>query len=119
MPCPTCGAEDVVPLTLTQFNGLAGAAKLCEECRAVFLVVDEARLPAALRASSTRDRQVAGWKAVRAVLRDTVDALVDHPATHAFFSREDVETDVWRSDALDVIERAVAAFVPILRGLAE
>ncbi len=114
MPCPTCGAEDTVPLTLTDFDGLAGAAKVCEECRTVFLIIDEARLPAALR-----DRQIAGWKAVRAVLRETVDALVDHPATREFLSREDIETDVWRRDALDVIERAVAALVPTLRDLAE
>ncbi len=114
MPCPTCGAVDTAPLTLTDFDGLAGAARVCEECRTVFLIVDEARLPAALL-----DRQIAGWKAVRAVLREAVDALVDHPATHEFFSREDVETDVWRRDALDVIERAVAALVPTLRDLAE
>ena len=117
MPCPTCGTEDVTPLTLTDFDGLAGAARVCEECRTVFLVVDEARLPAALRASSTRDRQIAGWEAVRAVLRETVDARVDHPTTRKFFSREDVEADVWRRDALDVIERAVAALVPTLRDL--
>ena len=119
MPCPTCGAVDTTPLTLTDFDGLAGAARVCEECRTVFLVVDEARLPAALRAPSTRDRQIAGWKAVRAVLRETVDALADHPATRDFFSRGNVETDVWRRDALDVVERAVAALVPTLRGLAE
>ena len=49
MPCPTCGTEDVTPLTLTEFDNLAGAAKVCEDCSTVFLVVDEARLPAALR----------------------------------------------------------------------
>ena len=119
MPCPTCGADDVTPLTLTEFDNLAGAAKVCEECRTVFLVVDEARLPVALRDPSTGNRQIAGWKAVRAVLCETIDALVDHPVAREFFSRDDTETAVWRRDALDGMERAVAALVPTLRGLAE
>ncbi len=119
MPCPTCGADDVTPLTLTEFDNLAGAAKVCEECRTVFLVVDEARLPVALRDPSTGNRQIAGWKTVRAVLCETIDALVDHPVTREFFSRDDTETAVWRRDALDAMERTVAALVPTLRGLAE
>ncbi len=114
MPCPTCGTEDVTPLTLTEFDNLAGAAKVCEECRTVFLVVDEARLPAALL-----ERQIAGWKAVRAVLCETLDTFIDHPVTRGFFSRSDSETAVWRCSALRAMERAVAALVPILRGLAE
>jgi hypothetical protein len=114
MPCPTCGADDVTPLTLTRFEGLAGAAKVCEECHAVFLVADEARLPGPLRR-----KQIAGWKAVRAVLGEAIDVLVDHPVTREFFSREDCETDVWRRDAEDAMEHAVTALVPILRQLAE
>jgi hypothetical protein len=114
MPCPTCGADDVTPLTLTRFEGLAGAAKVCEECHAVFLVADEARLPASLRRS-----QISGWEAVRAVLRESVDALLEHPVVRDHFVREDTETDVWRRDALDAMERAVAALVPILRRLAD
>ena len=119
MPCPTCGADDVTPLTLTEFDNLAGAAKVCEDCRTVFLVVDEARLPAALRDPSAGDRQIAGWKAVRAVLCEVLDTLVDHPVTRGFFSRDDTETDVWRRDALDAMERAAAVLVPILRRLAD
>ncbi len=114
MPCPTCGTEDVTPLTLTEFDGLSGAAKVCEECRTVFLVVDEARLPVALL-----DRQIAGWTAVRAVLYGVLDDLVDHPVTREFFSRSDMETAVWRCAALVAMECAVATLVPILRGLAE
>ena len=119
MPCPTCGTEDVTPLTLTEFDNLAGAAKVCEECRTVFLVVDEARLPVALRAPPTGNRQIAGWKAVRAVLCEVLDALVDHPVTREFFSRSDTETAVWRCSAHRAMERAVAALTPTLRGLAE
>ncbi len=114
MPCPTCGTEDVTPLTLTEFDDLAGAAKVCEECRTVFLIVDEARLPVALL-----DRQIAGWTAVRAVLYEVLDALVDHPVTREFLSRSDTETAVWRCSTLRAMERAVAALVPTLRGLAE
>jgi len=114
MSCPTCGAGEVAPLTLTRFDDLAGAAKVCEECRTVFLVVDDARLPAALL-----ERQVVGWRTVRAALRESVDALTEHPAARDHFARDDVETDVWRRDALEAIERAVAALVPTLRRLAD
>ncbi len=114
MPCPICGTEDVTPLTLTEFDNLAGAAKVCEDCRAVFLIVDEARLPAALR-----ERQIEGWKAVRAVLYEVLDALIDHPVTREFFSRSDTETAVWRCSALRAMERAIAALVPTVRSLAE
>ncbi len=114
MPCPICGAEDVTPLTLKRFDGLVGAVKTCEECNAVFLVADEARLPASLL-----QKQIAGWKAVRAVIGDVVDALVDHPVTREFFARDDCEIDVWRRDAIDAMERAVSALVPTLRQLAD
>ena len=63
MPCPTCGSDEVVPLVLRRFDGLAGAVRLCAECRDVLLIASEARLPDALA-----DVQVRGWKAVRALL---------------------------------------------------
>ncbi len=114
MQCPRCGTDDVTPLTLRRFDGLTGAVKVCSECNAVFLVADEAQLPA-----SICRKQIAGWKAVRAVFGEAIDALVDHPVTREFLSREDCETDVWRRDAIDTMERAVTALVPILRQLAD
>jgi hypothetical protein len=104
----------VAPLTLTRFDDLAGAAKVCEECRTVFLVVDESRLPAPLL-----DDQVTGWRAVRAVLRESVDVLTEHPAARDHFARDDVETDVWLRDALGTLERAVATLVPTLHRLSD
>ena len=114
MPCPTCGSEDTVPLTLTRFADLAGAARVCEECQCVYLVVNDASLPSVLC-----ERQVFGWRAVRAVLGEAVDAIADHPAVRERLARPDVEADVFRRDALEALEHAVAALAPILKGADE
>ncbi len=113
MPCPTCSSEDVVPLVLRRFDGLAGAVKLCAECREVFLVASEARLPDALA-----DVQVRGWKAVRALLAEAVDTITDHPAVRNHLARPDVEADVFHRDALAAVEAAVSAAVPVIGELA-
>ncbi len=113
MPCPTCGSDEVVPLVLRRFDGLAGAVKLCAECREVFLVASEARLPDALA-----DVQVRGWNAVRALLAEAVDAVADHPAVRGHLARSDVEADVFHRDALEAMEHAVAALAPMIRTLA-
>ncbi len=114
MPCPTCGSEDTIPLTLTTFDDLAGAARVCEECQAVYLVVNDALLPKALR-----DRQVRGWKAVRAVLDEAVDALMDHPVTRRLFADPYTDKDAWHRAAMETLESAVAAVAPILKGADE
>ena len=111
MTCPTCGSEDTIPLTLTTFDDLAGAARCCEECQTVYLVVNDAFLPKPLR-----ERQIAGWKAVRAVLDDALDTIADHPVTRRLFSDPYTEKDVWHRDALATLERAVAALAPVLKG---
>ncbi len=113
MPCPTCGSHEIVPLVLRRFDGLAGAVRLCAECREVFLVASEARLPDALT-----DVQVRGWKAVRALLAEAVEAITDHPAIREHLARPEVEADVFRRDALQAVEAAVSVAVPIICELA-
>ncbi len=110
MPCPTCGSESTVPLTLTTFEDLAGAARCCEECQTVYLVVNDAFLPKPLR-----ERQLFGWRAVRAVLGEAVDAIAHHPAVRDHLTRPCVEADVFRRDVQEIIETAVAAVAPILK----
>lgn len=114
MPCPTCGSEDTIPLTLKAFDNLAGAARCCEECQTVYLVVNDASLPSALR-----DRQIKSWQAVRAVLDDAVDALTQHPVTRRLFSDPHTDDDAWRRAAMETLEHAVAALAPVIRALAE
>jgi len=110
MPCPTCGSEDTVPLTLKTIDDLAGAARVCEECQTVYLIVNEAFLPRPLR-----ERQVFGWRAVRAVLGEAADAIARHPAVREHLARPGAESDIFRRDALELIETAVAAVAPILK----
>ncbi len=114
MTCPTCGCEDTIPLTLTKFDYFAGAARCCEECQAVYLVVNDASLPSALR-----DRQIEGWQTVRAVLDGALDEIADHPMTRKLLADPCVEKDTWHRDALATLERAVAAVAPILKGMDE
>jgi len=114
MPCPTCGSEDTVPLTLKTVDDLAGSARVCEECQTVYLIVNDAFLPPALR-----DRQIRGWKAVRAVLDEAVDALTQHPVTRRMFSDPRTDDDAWRRAAAEALEHAIAVLAPILRGTDE
>lgn len=114
MPCPTCGSEETIPLTLTTFDDLANAARCCEECQTVYLVVNEAFLPKTLR-----ERQIVGWKAVRTVLDDALGTITDHPVTRRLFADPYTETDVWHRDALATLERAVATLAPVLKGADE
>ncbi len=114
MPCPTCGSEDTIPLTLKSFDNFAGAARVCEDCQAVYLVANDAFLPKPLR-----NRQVFGWAAVRAVLGEAVDAITRHPVVRDHLARPGAESDIFRRDALELIETAVAALVPILRRFAD
>ena len=114
MPCPTCGSEDTVPLTLKSFDNLAGAARVCEDCEAVYLVANDASLPKPLR-----NRQVFGWAAVRAVLKESVAAITRHPVVRDHIARPGAEGDIFRRDALELIETAVAAVAPIIKQLDE
>ncbi len=113
MPCPTCGSDEVVLLVLRRFDDLAGAVKLCAECREVFLVASDTRLPDALA-----DAQVRGWQTVRAILAEAVDAIADHPAVRGHLARPGTEPDVFRHDALAAVEAAVSAAVPVIGELA-
>ncbi len=53
----------------------------------------------------------------RAVLKDTVDSLADHFAVREQLARQGVEAETWRRDALESLETAVTAVLPILREL--
>jgi hypothetical protein len=110
MTCPTCGSEETIPLTLTTFDDLAGAARCCEECQTVYLVVNDAFLPKPLR-----ERQLFGWRAVRAVLGEAVDAIASHPVVKDRLTRPGAEADIFRRDVQEIIETAVAAVAPILK----
>ena len=79
----------------------------------MYLVASDARRP-----ESVLNQQIGGWKAVRAVLKNTVDSLADHFAVREQLARQGVEAETWRRDALESLETAVTAVLPILRELA-
>jgi len=114
MPCPTCGSEATIPLTLKTFDNLAGAARVCEDCQAVYLVANDALLPEPLR-----NRQVFGWAAVRAVLQESVAAICRHPVVRDHLAQPGAESDIFRRDALELVETAVVAVAPILKQIDE
>ncbi len=114
MPCPVCACDATRPLAMREVNGFAGASHVCDECLAVWFVLSDAVISRVALAGATR-----GWQSVRAVLTEAVDAIVDHPAVREHLARPDVEFDIFRRDALELIETAVAAVAPILKQLDE
>ena len=110
MPCPTCGSEETIPLTLKKFDNFAGAARVCEDCQAVYLIANDAFLPKPLR-----NKQILDWAAVRAVLQESIAAICRHPVLRDHLAQPDVESDIFRRDAMELVETAVAAVAPILK----
>ncbi len=113
MPCPQCGADAAHPLAVREVNGFAGASHVCDECLAVWFVLTDAVISRVALAGAAR-----GWQSVRAVLSEAIDAIADHPAVREHLARPDVETNVFRRDALEIAEHAVAALAPVIRTLA-
>lgn len=109
MSCPECGAQEVVPLTLERFQDLRGAAKLCPECRCVFLIAHEAVAP------EEAQQQITDWILRRQLIQDAVDRLMLHPGLRSHWGKPQAEPRVWRRDAVDTVERLIAALVPLLR----
>jgi hypothetical protein len=94
-------------------NGFAGASHICDSCLSVWFVLSDAVISRVALAGAVR-----GWQAVRAFLTtEAVDAIADHPAVREYLASPDVETDVFRRDALEIIEHAVAALAPVIRTL--
>jgi hypothetical protein len=97
---------------MREVNGFAGASHVCDTCLAVWFVVSDAVISRVALAGAAR-----GWQSVRAVLTEAVDAIADHPAVREHLARADVEADVFRRDALEASEHAVAALAPVIRTL--
>jgi hypothetical protein len=97
---------------MREINGFAGASHICDECLSVWFVLSDAVISRVALAGAAR-----GWQSVRAVLTKAVDTIVDHPAVCQHLANPDVEADVFRRDALEIIERAVAALAPAIRAL--
>ena len=112
MPCPVCSCDRTRPLSMREVNGFAGASHICDSCLAVWFVLSDAVISRVALAGATR-----GWESVRAVLMEAVDAIADHPAIRDHLARPEVESDVFRRDALEIIEHAVAALAPVIRTL--
>ena len=112
MPCPVCACDATRPLAMREVNGFAGASHVCDECLAVWFVLSDAVISRVALAGAAR-----GWQSVRAVLMEAVDAIADHPAVREHLTRPDTEADVFRRDALESLEHAVAALAPVIRAL--
>jgi len=113
MPCPVCSCDATRPLAIRDVNGFAGASHICDSCLSVWFVLSDAVISRVDLAKAAR-----GWESVRAVLIEAVDAIADHPSVREHLARPKVESDVFRRDALESLEHAVAALVPTLQQLA-
>ena len=112
MPCPVGACDATRPLAMREVTGFAGASHICDSCLSVWFVLSDAVISRVALAGAAR-----GWQSVRAVLTEAVDAIADHPAIREHLARPDVETDVFRRDALEIVEHAVAALAPVIRTL--
>ena len=114
MLCPVCSCDRTRPLAMRAVNGFAGASHICDSCLSVWFVLSDAVISRVALAGAAR-----GWQSVRAALTEAVEAIIDHPSVREHLARPDVETDVFRRDALEIIEHAVAALAPAIRQLAD
>jgi len=114
MPCPVCSCDATRPLAMREVNGFAGASHICDSCLSVWFVLSDAASSHVALAGAARC-----WESVRAALTEAVAAIIDHPSVREHLARPDIETDVYRRDALEIIEHAVAALVPTLQQLAD
>jgi len=110
MPCPTCGSERVVPLTIRRFENLCGAAKVCADCNEVFLVAQETCLPLPLRKAA-----VAGWEDIQTTIYESLDCIREHPVINDFLSKDGVDSVTWYRDSGKVLETMVAQLAPAFR----
>ena len=114
MNCPNCGSDKITPLTLRQFDNLHGAAKVCESCQTVFLIVQDASVPVPLCKEA-----IVLWEHIQTAIYEALDQIRCHPVINDFLYQDGVDSEVWYRDAGEVLERLVPQLVPNLRNLGD